>query len=116
MIKKDIEKNNRERKQLSRMNEKTLNPEKYLLKKKSERERLRLIKERNLVWFNPVKKQQMMLLFQFHAKNISNQLIYLKVWNHFELNSLFLEALRKPYRSAQLKKASYQGLSKTLPD
>lgn len=49
MIKKDIEKNNRERKQLSRMNEKTLNPEKYLLKKKSERERLRLIKERNLV-------------------------------------------------------------------
>lgn len=48
MIKKDIEKNNRERKQLSRMNEKTLNPEKYLLKKKSERERLRLIKERNL--------------------------------------------------------------------
>ena len=33
MIKKDIEKNNRERKQLSRMNEKTLNPEKYLLKK-----------------------------------------------------------------------------------
>ena len=49
MIKKDIEKNNRERKQLSRMSEKTLNPEKYLLKKKSERERLRLIKERNLV-------------------------------------------------------------------
>ena len=49
MIKKYIEKNNRERKQLSRMNDKTLNPEKYLLKKKSERERLRLIKERNLV-------------------------------------------------------------------
>ena len=48
MIKKYIEKNNRERKQLSRMNDKTLNPEKYLLKKKSERGRLRLIKERNL--------------------------------------------------------------------
>ena len=35
-------KNDKKRKKLSRMNEKTLNPEKYQLKKKSERERLRL--------------------------------------------------------------------------
>ena len=91
---------------MSRLNEKTLNPEKYQLHKKSERERLKLHRQRKKLG-----------LIQYLEETTNDTTVPITCEEHQQSTdssenlksfpSLFLKALRKlkkPYRSAQPKK------------